>query len=370
MAVYYFFIYFLIIILSFFIILFLYLHLSHKPDILNNILSFGALFFVFIHIPIFLMLMFQNTDLRNESLTLFTLSVFLPLLLIGILTLISTGILHFSRIVFKTRKFSEYEIKMEKKMGERSKVWRDACRKINHVLIFIGLFVVWYLSYSTVKNSTDKEVKIAPKTNNMLYLYFRLLSKPGSIKNVMFSLEWFYYVLFFFFYTFSLIMLANEITRKTNYLAFPLNFIPKLMLSDEEKKSYGTYLYFGIGQMFAAFICPPMAFFAILAMSSISDLMTSQIGIRYGKKQIIWNKNKTWEGTLAGSITSFVICIFFIGFIWALIFTLAFMAFDIFTRKPLNISDNLLIPIGCALIYILIRYAFDFGYDSIILEFF
>ena len=255
-------------------------------------------------------------------------------------------------------------------MDGKSKAKKDAYRKINHVFIFIGLFGVWYSSFNIMKDSTEKEIKTLPQTNNMLQLYIRLLTEPNCIEEVLFSLGWFYYVLFFFFYIFYLIISTNELTRKTKYITFPLNFLPNLLLTDEEKRTYGSYLYFAIGQMFAAFICSPMVYFSILAMSSIGDLMTSQFGIRYGKRHISWNPKKTYEGTLAGSITSFAICFLFVGFLWALIFTITFTAFDIFTKKPINISDNLLIPIGCALIYIFIRYTFNLNYNSIILKFF
>ena len=80
--------------------------------------------------------------------------------------------------------------------------------------------------------------------------------------------------------------------------------------------------------MFAAFVCPPMVYLAILGISSISDLMTSQIGIRMGKKHIDWNKNKTWEGTIAGTITTFIISLFFIGLYWSLIFSIIFSSYE------------------------------------------
>jgi dolichol kinase len=62
-----------------------------------------------------------------------------------------------------------------------------------------------------------------------------------------------------------------------------------------------------------------------------------------------------------------VIGFFFVGIVWSLIFKLAFLIFDIFTDKPINISDNLLIPIGCSLIYILIRFFFNLDYYTILL---
>jgi len=147
----------------------------------------------------------------------------------------------------------------------------------------------------------------------------------------------------------------------------------KLLLSEDEKRGYGTYLYFAIGQMFAAFLCPPMVFFAILGMSSIGDLMASQVGIRHGKRHISWNQKKTWEGTIAATISCFFICLFFIGIIWGVIFSIAFLLFDLFTGKGfrnVNLSDNLLIPIGCALLYLFIRFFFNLDYYTMILIWF
>ncbi len=369
-----FYIWFLLLLASYFAILFGFLYFSYKTDILNNILSVGALFFVFINVLLFLILMVQDEDLHQETLPLFTFTLLLPIVLVGATILISTALVGLFRLTAKEKDISKFENRMENKLKELSKIKKDIMRKINHVLIFIGLVGVWYISYDTVRgyaknDDNNKNIKIDPDTTNMLYLYFRILTKPKSIENIMLSLQWFYYVLFFFFYIFCIIMLVNELTRKTRYLAFPFNILPILIMSDEEKQSYCTYLYFSIGQMFAAFLCPPMVFFAILGMSSIGDLMTSQIGIRYGKRHISWNPNKTYEGTIAGTITCFIICVIFIGPFYGLLLAGAFMIFDMITSKPIKLSDNLLIPIGCAIIYVIVRYALDVDYFSVILQF-
>jgi dolichol kinase len=282
------------------------------------------------------------------------------------------------KLINKDKYIKALEKRTENKSHTISKWKKDFFRKLNHVLIFIGLFVVWYVSYNIIRDiiinndNNNKEIKIDPAITNMLYLYLRLLTTPKSIAQVLFSLEWFYYVLFFFFYIFCLTLLTNELTRKTKNFSFIFNFIPKFttIFSEEEKKSYCSYLYFSIGQLFASLLCPPMAFFAILGMSSIGDLMSSQIGIRYGKIKISWNHEKTYEGTLAGTSTTFIICLFFIGPFYALIFSLAFFIFDMITTKPLNLNDNLLIPIGCAIIYVFVRYITDIDYFSIVLDFF
>jgi len=122
--------------------------------------------------------------------------------------------------------------------------------------------------------------------------------------------------------------------------------------------------------MVAALITPPMVFLTILGMSSLADLATSQVGIRYGKNKIKWNNEKSWQGAIAGIIACFILCTLFIGVYWAFIFTFAFFIFDVFTNKPLNISDNLLIPFGSSLIFLFIRFFFNFDYYTIILTWF
>ncbi|MFX1328376.1 MAG: hypothetical protein ACFE91_09625 [Promethearchaeota archaeon] len=311
----------------------------------------------------------QEILLRSFFVPLWFLILGIPLITISFLIVTSTSVESLFRKVFR-KDFSKLSKKLEEKGDSWSKAKKDTLRKLNHVLIFIGLFLIWYIGLFIVNFYTGTSAGMVPEENNMLLLYLRIIDEPNAIREVLFSLGWFYYLLFFFFYSVCLFMIANEFTRKSRFCSFPFNFFSKLYLSGEEKKNYGAYLYFAIGQMFAAFICPPMVLFAILGISSISDLMTSQIGIRFGKKHILWNQNKTWEGTIAGTLTTFFLCFFFIGFLWSLIFTLLFLLIDIFTDKPINLSDNLLIPIGCSLTYILIRFIFDLNYFTIFLSLF
>ena len=358
---------FLIIVFSYFLILFVFLYSSNKPDVLNNFIGFGVLFFVFIHILLFLLLMNQAVELQPFIVPLWLLLLGIPMLLPSILIFISTIIVFFYKKIIN-KDLSEASRKLERKRKNWSIAKKDSLRKINHVFIFIGLIVIWYVGLYVVYLIIDSSAGMIPEENNMLLQYLKLVNQPDSIIEVLFSFGWFYYLLFFFFYLLCMFMLANEFTRKSRYISFPFNFFTRLYLNEKEQDSYGTYLYFAIGQMFAAFISPPMIFLAILGISSISDLITSQVGIRYGKKHISWNKRKTWEGTIAGTLITFVICYFFIGILWSLIFSITYLAFDILTNKPINASDNLLIPIGCSIVYIVIRFFFNIGYYTILLS--
>ena len=363
-----FFVWFLVLLTSYFLILFLYLHFSDKKALYENIIGFGALFMVSIHILLFLILMFQDITLHPTILPLWLITLGLPIIIFSITMMLSSLLYIIIKFGFKSEVFERYRLNMTEKLLKRSKIRNDVYRKLAHILIFITLFILWFIGISIVKDFSGSIEGMIPYENNMLYLYLRLFTEPNSIMDVLFALGWFYYLLFFFFYSFTLFMLAMEYTRKTKYLSFPFNFICSIYLCDDEREGYGAYLYFTLGQMFASFLCPPMVYFAILGMSSIADLMTSQIGIRYGRRKIKINGSKTWEGTLAGCITCFIICFFFIGILWTLIFTLVFFIIDVFTKKPINISDNLLIPICCALIYVLVRYFFSLNYFTIFLS--
>ncbi|MHA1107132.1 MAG: hypothetical protein ACTSPN_15675 [Promethearchaeota archaeon] len=359
---------FLVLITSYFVISFLYLHFSDKKALFENIVGFGALFMVLIHILLFLLLMFQEISLHPTILPLWLATLGLPIIIFSIIILFSSLMYIIIKFGFKSDVFVMYKENMTKRFLKRSKIRNDIYRKLAHVLIFIALFILWYIGIIVVKDFSGSTQGMIPYENNMLYLYLRLFTEPNSMSDVLFALGWFYYLLFFFFYSFTLFMLAMEYTRKTRYLTFPFNFICSIYLCDEEEVGYGAYLYFTLGQMFASFLCPPMVYFAILGMSSIADLMASQIGIRYGKRKIKINGSKSWEGTIAGCIICFVICFFFTGMLWALIFTSVFFIIDVLTKKPVNVSDNLLIPICCALIYVLIRYFFNLNYFTIFLS--
>ena len=362
-------IWFSLIIFTYFLILFSYVNFSYKPDFLNNFFGFGTLFFVFIHIVIFLILIIQAILIPRFFIYMFFFALGIPVALVGILMIISTGLVYFRKKKGK-KDFSKLNSKLLEKPKHWSKAKKDTLRKLNHVLIFVGLLVVWYIGLYLVIFFAKSSRGMIPKENNMLLIYFRILNEQNSIRDIVFSFGWFYYLLFFFFYVLTLFMLANEFARKSRLFSFPFTIFPKLYLSEDERKSYGTYLYFAIGQMFAAFICPPMVFFAILGISSISDLVTSQIGIRFGSSYILWNKKKTWEGSLAGMTCTFIICIFFIGIYWGGFFSLVFLIVDIFANKPIKLSDNLLIPIGCSLTYVLLRYFLNLDYVSFILQWF
>lgn len=343
-------------------ILYTYSHYSNKIELYNNIIGFISLSLVFFNVLIILTLMFQDITLRLDLVPGFLFVFGFPIALNLVLLIISSLLVFIYKKYAKSTDFNKFRLKMEKSLKERSKLKNDTYRKIPHVLIFIGLLVLWIIGTIFIHNLTGSNEGMIPDENNTLQLYIQLFTSTGNVKDILLALGWFYYLLFFFFYIFCIFMLFNEFSRKSKILSYPFNFFCTIFLCEDEKNNYGTYLHFAIGLMFASFTSPPMVLFSILAMCSISDLMTSQIGIRFGKTHIKWNKSKTWEGALAGIISSFILCFIFVGLVWALIFTTIFFVFDVLTMKPLKISDNLIVPIACSGAYLFIRYFFNLNY--------
>ncbi|MFX1277399.1 MAG: hypothetical protein ACFFBP_04675 [Promethearchaeota archaeon] len=295
-----------------------------------------------------------------------------PILILTSIILVSTA---FIFLIKKQPKYNLiYFIKLTTRLtgnvDNMNKTKRDSIRKINHILLFIGLILLWLICLIIIINITGSSSGMLPTNNNMVLIFIQLLLNVENRSEILFNFGWFYYLLLFFFYALFLLMITNEFTRKSKRFIFPFNFVSKFVLIGEEIDGYGSYLYFAIGHLFASFFCPPMIFLSILGMSSIGDLMASQIGIRYGKRTISWNHQKTWEGTITATITCFIICFFFIGIIWGIIFSISFLVFDTLTGKgfkKIDLSDNILIPIGCTIIFLIVRFVFNLSYYTIFL---
>ncbi|NVM55615.1 MAG: phosphatidate cytidylyltransferase [Candidatus Helarchaeota archaeon] len=148
---------------------------------------------------------------------------------------------------------------------------------------------------------------------------------------------------------------------------FPARILSNLY-REKEKDSLGPHIYLIAGMLFAILVFPPPIAMAVIAISALGDATATIVGVTRGKRKIRPSvSKKTWEGSIAGMVASFVFG--FIGFI-ALAFTPAYIGYvgtigrgvviglvlnaaavpvffliDYYTPKPLPVSDNLLNPI-------------------------
>jgi len=128
---------FLVLFTSYFLISFLYLHFSDKKALSENIVGFGALFMVLIHILLFLILMFQDISLHPTILPLWLTTLGLPIIIFSIIILFSSLFYIIIKFGFKSEVFARYKENMTKRFLKRSKIRNDIYRKLAHVLIFI-----------------------------------------------------------------------------------------------------------------------------------------------------------------------------------------------------------------------------------------
>ena len=365
---------FLSLLSTFVLLVFAFNYYSGQISKYNKIFGNIAMLTIMTLFSIILLLIVQDKTYHFGGLIAVILFI-TPILFFGSFILISTLIWlilqkYFESLMMRIRALKQ---KILRWIENLDPITKDTFRKVNHIVIFVLLTLLWYLSYSFIVNYTGSSKGMIPENNNMLLIFFRIFSDSRNIGEILISLGWFYYVLFFFFYLLFILMIVNEYTRKSPRAVLPFNYISRILLREEEVAGYGSYVYFAIGHLFASFFCPPMVFFSILGMSSIGDLVASQVGMRKGKSKIACNVNKTWEGTIAAAITCFLICFFFVGIVWGVIFSCTFVIFDMITGKGfrnLDLSDNLLVPIGCALIYLVVRFIFNLDYHTIILGLF
>ena len=106
---------------------------------------------------------------------LFFSAVGFPMVLVGALMITSTIIVSISKEKTKND-FSKLNIKLQEKRKLWSKAKKDTLRKINHILIFIGLLIVWYIGLYLVLFFTGSSSGMIPPDNNMILLYIRIFS--------------------------------------------------------------------------------------------------------------------------------------------------------------------------------------------------
>ena len=141
-------------------------------------------------------------------------------------------------------------------------------------------------------------------------------------------------------------------------------------LRPSEQHNVGHYYYFIFGIFMASIFLPIACTFGILCLLCFGDTFASIIGKKIGKHKIKWESEKSWEGTIGGSIITFITSYFFVGWELAIILTLIFGIFDIFTPNLLKISDNLLYPLLAGIILYLIVVIFGYQIQAPVADIF
>lgn len=140
-----------------------------------------------------------------------------------------------------------------------------------------------------------------------------------------------------------IIYFLSELLR-LNKKNFPvISIITKNTASNSEVYDFATNpLYFGLGIMLTLLLFPIPASSAAIAIFALGDSVASVFGGRISKEPFLFNKDKTWEGTLSGFFFAFLAALFFVSPPLAAFGAAVAMIFE---YLPLPLNDNLVIPI-------------------------
>ncbi len=140
----------------------------------------------------------------------------------------------------------------------------------------------------------------------------------------------------------TIIFFISEILR-TRKISFPI--IQDITLLCEEKKKLRKIsmepIYLALGIFILLFLFPQRSFYIGTIAVIVGDGFAGLVGKSFGKNKIIYNRNKTIEGSIAFFFTTFLAYIFFLNFLDALIFSTIGAILESFFRK----SDNFFLPI-------------------------
>lgn len=255
----------------------------------------------------------------------------------------------------KVRRFGLENEQVSSKRTLEMKI--DLKRKFYHIFVFCMIFTFLFVGYLLIKAKADLYGRFS--------LYFRLLESYWGSSNDLDYVEIIFLrhslplaqtLTFLFMYGAALILLVIDLTRLSRNIHFIMHKESQRIMRYKELDTLASYTHFAVSYLFASIILPPMLFLASLCLASFADPAASIIGYKFGKKRYYWN-SKSIEGTIFGSLFAFLSMIWFVGWFYAFIGMVIFAIIDIFTPKPIKISDNLLMPVITTIIFVILSFA-------------
>jgi dolichol kinase len=335
---------------------------GRRDNFFNYILSIFVLAFNFTVI-IYVYIVLQVTE--DEGLSDFLNLLVFPILGMWIFILISTIIYH---LWINKTKLTEIDEKLKNKY-RKGPLIEDFKRKFWHILFYVGLWyginllitesLRLYPAWASIFPQRFWEYNLVDPQETFFFL--RFLANPSIlIDNPVVHAG-----LMAFFIVAGYITTLLEAIRHSKRLYCPSNQFLIFFMREKEFKSLATYFQLNLSMSLAAFVLPPLLTMSILGVMCIGDAFCSQCGMRWGKRKIGCNPKKSWVGTFAGTFATLIVTSLFIGLPYGIITAVVFMLLDIFTEKPINVSDNLLVPLVLTGVYLLLSLlGFTYMYPS------
>ncbi|MHA1474142.1 MAG: diacylglycerol/polyprenol kinase family protein [Promethearchaeota archaeon] len=304
---------------------------------------------IIIIILIYIRVGFQWTLRKQDHPAIILSSIPVAYVLIGIVV----NIIQYSRGIKKPKSNGEPIVNTLEISGEiKQKI--DYRRKFWHVLVFTLVISIVFLLRQYLVSAVNGTLWVE-HYQQLLDGFFDYTDGTSFIDNIFIrkTPPMGQSTIIIFMYGMVIFMFTIELTRLSGHVFFLFQKKVQSIMREKEKNTFGSYTHFATGFLFAAWILPPFPFLAAMCLGSFADPIASIIGMKFGRKRYSWN-GKSIEGTIAGMVMAFGTMIIFVGWIYALIGSVVFAIIDIITPRPLEVSDNILMPIIISIIFVLL----------------
>ncbi|MHA1146006.1 MAG: diacylglycerol/polyprenol kinase family protein [Candidatus Helarchaeota archaeon] len=243
----------------------------------------------------------------------------------------------------------------------------EISRKLFHSLV--NGFIVCYLFVGALVFEAiyDYVVNIDPFMKLFFGSDVSLVNHPELLPIVGKSISSF--VLSIIFY----ICILTDLVRIYKFRYYPIKEVGN-MIRTKERNVFGPHVYLITGMLVAVLLFPPVVAMVAISISALGDAMATIVGITLGKRRVHPNHpetRKTWEGCLGGIIGSFVfglisyfimatyyfgtinLTIIIAGILMSLAGAGVFFIIDYFS-PPLKVSDNVVNPVLCGIVGLII----------------
>jgi len=308
-----------------------------------------AIILIIIIILIAIRVGFQWTLRKQDHPAIILSSIPVAYILIGIVV----NIIQYSRGVKKPKSNGDPVVNTLEISGEiKQKI--DYRRKFWHVLVFILVILIVFLLWQYLVSAVNGTLWVE-HYQQLLDGFFDYSDGTSFIDNIFIrkTPPMGQSTIIIFMYGMVIFMFTIELTRLSDHVFFLFQKKVQVILREKEKNTFGSYTHFATGFLIAAWILPPFPFLAAMCLGSFADPIASIIGMKFGRIRYSWN-GKSIKGTIAGMVMAFGTMIFFVGWIYALIGSIVFAIIDLITPKPLEVSDNILMPIMISLVFVLL----------------
>ncbi|MBU5575087.1 MAG: SEC59/DGK1/VTE5 family protein [Candidatus Aenigmatarchaeota archaeon] len=127
-------------------------------------------------------------------------------------------------------------------------------------------------------------------------------------------------------------------------------FIKDYERKEEAKFPFKGALYFFFSISLSIILFPKNIASASIAVLSISDMLSTLVGIKYGKHKFYVNKYKSLEGSIIFFISCLLILLFYTNFYNALLISIITTCIEVFPY----VNDNISIPLTVGFLMIML----------------